>query len=313
MKLKDFNSNQNRGTNDTTKKEVREIPVSEIYTYSNVRKTLKNIDGLKQSIREHELIEPITIFKNENKYYIFVGHRRHRAFTELAKENPDKYYKIPCIIKHDIDLNELKEAQIVENIQRESFTIEELQEAFDYFKKEKKMTHAEIAVKLGVSEGYVKQISSTLKAINDNPKIAGLIKSDADITITDMHEVKSLPDEHKEKLIILKAEGEIKTTKELREKANEIKETHNLKRKTSVSRNNSRQKHAYLHQEITFKNAKHKARFFSQIFDLHELSNYERDDIIHYARCLIKFLQGRRKIEEGIYGLGSSSSQKEDT
>jgi len=302
MKLKDFNSNQNRGTNDTTKKEVREIPVKEIHTYSNVRKTLKNIDGLKQSIREHNLIEPITIFKNENKYFIFVGHRRHKAFTELAQENPDRFYKIPCIIKHDIDLNELKEAQIVENIQRESFTIEELQEAFDYFKTEKKMSLAQIAEKLGVSEGYVKQISSTLKTINNNPIIAELVKSDADITITDIHEVKSLPDEHKEKLITLKAEGEIKTTKELREKVNEIKETHNLKTKTTAPR----KKHSYLTKPISIGKTKHKAKFFNQTFDLHELSNYERDDIIHYARCLIKFLQGRRK--EVLGGQSSRSS-----
>lgn len=230
MKLKDFNSNKDRGTNDTTKKEVKEIPVKEIKEYSNVRKKLKNITGLKQSIKQQGLIEPITIFKYNNQYYIFVGHRRHKAFTELSEENPDKFYKIPCIIKHDIDLNELKEAQIIENVQRESFTIEELQDAFEYFKKEKKLTHSQIAEKLGVSEGYVKQISSTLKVISENEKLSKLVKSDADVTISDVHEVKSLPDEHKEKLITLKTSGEIKSTKELRKKVNDIKENLGIKK-----------------------------------------------------------------------------------
>ena len=287
MKLKDFNSNKDRGTNDTTKKEIKDIPLSEIHTYSNVRKQLKNIDKLAKSIKEVGLIDPITVFRHENKYWIFVGHRRCEAFDRLSKENADKYYKIPCIIKTNVNIETLKEAQLVENIQRESLSVEELQEAFEFFKKEKNMTNADIAKRLGVSESYVKHISSTLKTIESNPELAELVKSADDLTISDIYEIKSLPPKYQIELIKRRITREIKSIKQLREEANEMKEELNLKRSAKKQKNQTS-------ELITFK-PNNKIKLNSRFIYLDNLNTEEICKMYEQLMQFVKILRKKRK------------------
>jgi len=291
MKLKDLHTNESRGTNDTTKKEVREIPVSEVYERSNVRKEFNStkMEELKMSIKEQGLIQPVVVYKYEKKYWLLVGHRRHKAFAELAKENPDRFYKIPCVVKHDIDYDTITEAQIIENIQREDLCAADLINCFEHFRSEKNYSLEQISTKLGKSLGWVKNSSMAVGRLDEETK--EYIKSHDVVTNSDIKEIASLPSKYHLGLLQEKAESKIKTVSALREKVAEIKEREGLKSKTTTPR----KKHSYLTKPMTFPKAKHKAKFFNQTFNIRELSNYERDEIIHYARCLIQFLQGKRQ------------------
>lgn len=78
-------------------------------------------DSLKlliKSIRERGLINPITLLKNENGYFIVNGHRRFNAYKSLRKFDK-KYLKIPAIVKQRNLNNELMIDLVHENLIRE--------------------------------------------------------------------------------------------------------------------------------------------------------------------------------------------------
>lgn len=59
-----------------------------------------NISGLKESIRECGLIDPIQVLETENgDYRIIAGHRRFTAFSQLYEETQNDDYKaIPAVV-----------------------------------------------------------------------------------------------------------------------------------------------------------------------------------------------------------------------
>jgi len=73
-----------------------------------------------------------------------------------------------------------------------------------------------IADTLGKSEGFVHNTFSSIKAISKNPELEEMIKTNVNVSLTDIQEVKPLPFKFQIKLLEQKARGEIKTMKELR-------------------------------------------------------------------------------------------------
>ena len=73
----------------------------------------ESLNELASSIKEKGLLQPIIVRKLDDKYVIVAGERRWRA-CKIAGLN-----KIKCIIKDVKSEEEIKEVQIIENLQRE--------------------------------------------------------------------------------------------------------------------------------------------------------------------------------------------------
>jgi ParB-like chromosome segregation protein Spo0J len=125
--------------------------------------------------------------------------------------------------KGSFDAEEIKEVQLIENIQREALSALELKGALEYL-RERGLTTQEIGEKLGKGEGYVRQIFSSINTIRENPEIEALMKSDAGVTLADIQEIRPLPPKSQVDLIREKAEGKIKSRAELRERVTQLKE-----------------------------------------------------------------------------------------
>lgn len=110
----------------------------------------ESLRGLADSIRQHGMLNPITIapLHNVNRYKIVTGERRWRA-AQMA--NLDT---IPCIVK-DIDAEERLTEQIIENLQREDLQPLEKAKALLHVKETLSATNREVARRLGLSERAV--------------------------------------------------------------------------------------------------------------------------------------------------------------
>lgn len=59
-----------------------------------------NVDDLVNSIQMHGLMDPVTVTPDEEgRYRLISGHRRHKAWGILRKQDPEKYAQIPAIVR----------------------------------------------------------------------------------------------------------------------------------------------------------------------------------------------------------------------
>ncbi len=103
---------------------------------------------LCQSIKEHGIIQPLTVRKVEDHYELIVGERRLRASKLAGLE------QVPVMIKEFSD-EESAAIALVENLQRKDLDF--IEEALGYQKLIKKfgMTQQELAQKVGKSQSTV--------------------------------------------------------------------------------------------------------------------------------------------------------------
>lgn len=130
------------------------IPVNQIRpNEEQPRKTIGDLSGLKASIREKGIIEPIVIRRHEGKYLIVSGERRYRAALELGLD------RLPCIIRTSDDLDSL-EVGLIENLQRKDLTPFEEADGLRSLSENHGLTHDEIAGKIGKSRNSVTETLS---------------------------------------------------------------------------------------------------------------------------------------------------------
>lgn len=104
---------------------------------------------LADSIREHGVIEPLIVTqKKEEEFELIAGERRWRA-AKLAGLK-----KVPAVIK-EASPREMLELAIVENIQRADLNPLEEALAFKQLVENHKLTHTQIAKKVGLSRPAV--------------------------------------------------------------------------------------------------------------------------------------------------------------
>ncbi len=106
------------------------------------------IAALAASIKEHGVLQPIVVTKEDGKYKIVAGERRWRASKLAGLET------IPAIIR-TLDSQNRLELSIIENAQREDLNAIELATAYAKLKSQFNMTTEEIATKVGKSEASV--------------------------------------------------------------------------------------------------------------------------------------------------------------
>lgn len=133
------------------------------------RKTFdeKSIKELSQSIKEHGILQPIIVQKNNERYTLIAGERRLRA-GKLANLE-----EISCVIIDTKEKN-IRKLAIIENIQREELLAIELAYAYKLLIGEHQITHEELANTLGKSRTH---ITNTLRLLNLNDEIQEQISS----------------------------------------------------------------------------------------------------------------------------------------
>ncbi len=109
----------------------------------------EQLEELAASVREHGIIQPIVVSKNENGFYtIIAGERRWRA-ARMADLK-----EIPAIIR-EYDEKTASEIALIENLQRENLNPMEEAEGFRNLMDLYGMTQEEISEKIGKSRSAV--------------------------------------------------------------------------------------------------------------------------------------------------------------
>lgn len=125
------------------------------------------LDELANSIKEFGLIQPIIVFKKNNKFILIAGERRLRAVKALGKK------EILAFIA-DIDENKLRELALIENIQRENLNPIELANSYKDLMQAHKITQENLAELIHKSRT---QITNTLRLLNLDIRTQELIAS----------------------------------------------------------------------------------------------------------------------------------------
>lgn len=122
------------------------------------------LHGLADSIRQHGLLNPITVrpLHNVNMFQIVTGERRWRA-SKLAGLK-----QLPCIVK-SMDSQEAATEQLIENLQREDLAPLDKARGLKLLKERLDATNRELAKALGLSERTI----GTLLGILELPEEIG--------------------------------------------------------------------------------------------------------------------------------------------
>ncbi len=117
---------------------------------------------LADSIRNHGLIQPLTVRVVNGRYELIAGERRLRALKILG------WSEVPCVISN-ADNTESAHLAIIENIQRENLNMFEQANAILNLMKVHCLTQEKIAAQLSCSQSYVANKLRLLK-ITDEEK-----------------------------------------------------------------------------------------------------------------------------------------------
>ncbi len=112
--------------------------------------------ALAGSLKEHGVLQPIVVTKEDGKYKIVAGERRWRA-AQIAGLT-----EIPAIVR-TLDSQNRLELSIIENAQREDLNPIELATAYAKLKTQFNMSFAEISAKIGKGEASVQ---ATMRLLN---------------------------------------------------------------------------------------------------------------------------------------------------
>ena len=120
------------------------------------------LEALAASIKEHGVLQPIVVTKEDGKYKIVAGERRWRA-SKIAGLT-----KIPAIVR-TLDSQNRLELSIIENAQREDLNAIELATAYAKLQTQFNLSTEDIAAKVGKSETTI-QNTMRLLALPDEAK-----------------------------------------------------------------------------------------------------------------------------------------------
>jgi len=108
----------------------------------------EKLQELANSIKEHGIIQPIVVTKNDNQYEIIAGERRFQAAKILGLK------KIPVIVR-EADEKQKLELAIIENVQRHNLNPIEEAKSYKKLEEEFDMNQEEVALRVGKSRSAV--------------------------------------------------------------------------------------------------------------------------------------------------------------
>jgi len=148
----------------TSQHDIKEIILSDIKPNPfQPRKSFdsENLAQLAESIKDHGLIQPIIVVKENGKYILVAGERRWRA-SKLAKTKT-----IKAIVVR-ISEEEMREHALIENIQREELNVVELALAYEELIKVHNLTHEQLGKMIHKSRTH---ITNNLRLLQLNKKV----------------------------------------------------------------------------------------------------------------------------------------------
>ena len=117
----------------------------------------KAIEELAQSIRLHDIIQPLTVTRlPSGKYKLIAGERRWRA-AKLAELK-----EVPVYIR-EVNDQQLLELALLENLQRENLNAIEIGLSYQRLMDECSMTHEQVATRMGMDRSTVSNYVRMLK------------------------------------------------------------------------------------------------------------------------------------------------------
>lgn len=144
---------------DKKSSELKQIKIKEIFPDEEQPRrdfSPEALDALAASIKEHGILQPIVVTREDGKYKIVAGERRWRAAKIAGLD------KIPAIVR-TLDSQNRLELSIIENAQREDLNPIELATAYAKLKNQFNLSDEDIAAKVGKSETTVQ---NTIRLLN---------------------------------------------------------------------------------------------------------------------------------------------------
>ena len=151
------------------------LPISQIESYQNQpRKNFnqEKLEELAESIRQHGVIQPLTVRKLASGYYqIIAGERRWRAARMAGLD------EVPAVVI-EADDQKAMELAMIENLQREDLNPIEEAEGFRALTEVYGMTQAQAAERVGKSRSAVAnalrllELNISLQRLVENEKIS---------------------------------------------------------------------------------------------------------------------------------------------
>lgn len=154
-------------TEDKSESQLKELKIDDIIRDEEQPRhefSEEAIEALAASIKEHGVLQPIVVTKEEGKYKIVAGERRWRA-SKIAGLK-----KIPAIVR-TLDSQNRLELSIIENAQREDLNAIELATAYAKLKTQFNLSTEDIAAKVGKSEQTIQNTLRLLTLPDDAKKI----------------------------------------------------------------------------------------------------------------------------------------------
>ena len=152
--------------------DIAKINVSKIKPNPNQPRKIFDEEKLKElanSIKEHGLLQPITVIENDDDTYTLVsGERRLRAHKLAQIE------KIKAIIL-DTEFLKLRELALIENIQRDDLNVIELAYCYAQLINEHSITHEELSNKVFKSRS---SITNTLRLLQLDSYVQQFLATD---------------------------------------------------------------------------------------------------------------------------------------
>jgi ParB family transcriptional regulator, chromosome partitioning protein len=147
---------------------IKELKINEIEP--NLNQPRKQFDDeklvqLSESIKQHGIVQPIIVKREDDTYRIVAGERRWRA-ARIAG-----FTKVPVIIK-EMTNKQVMEIALIENLQREDLNPIEEAEAFEKLMEEFSMTQEQISTTVGRSRSA---IANSLRLLSLAEKIKGYV------------------------------------------------------------------------------------------------------------------------------------------
>ncbi|MBK1810847.1 ParB/RepB/Spo0J family partition protein [Clostridium sp. YIM B02505] len=158
----------NENSDDIIDKSATLIPLNNIKANeSQPRRYFDNdkINELSESIKNHGIIQPLILKKENDNYVIIAGERRWRAAKQLMLK------EVPAIIM-DIDDKEILEISLIENIQREDLNAIEEAQAYERLLHEFSLTQEKLSERIGKSRTA---ISNTIRLLNLDMRVQSYI------------------------------------------------------------------------------------------------------------------------------------------
>jgi ParB family transcriptional regulator, chromosome partitioning protein len=118
----------------------------------------RDLEDLSASIRTHGILQPLIVMQDEvnDRYILIAGERRLRAARLAGLEN------VPVILRQATD-QQMLELALIENVQRSDLTPLETAVAYRELHESFKLSHEEIAVRVGKSRVAV---TNTMRLLN---------------------------------------------------------------------------------------------------------------------------------------------------